>query len=271
MTMGSETNAAWWSDERRETLTVQALRTAADRIRELEVELGLVREALAHREAQIQSLENSLDLNVMENLRLSGRIAESFTAINEAHSRLEPTKQALLAAQAERDEANERCEAEIRSLTAQLDAMSVKAVTAEQEVAEARQIVLACIGEKIQAERTISNAERAVQQKEQQIGELKLSHADLINQIKTRDTALISAEERIALLSELVDQLQAKAKHTRIERVIERAPSPAQDQSVVCVMPVSLGRKRATNSVLLKRDLDKDAWLFGDRELSRLS
>ena len=148
MTMGSETNAAWWSDERRETLTVQALRTAADRIRELEVELGLVREALAHREAQIQSLQNSLDLNVMENLRLSGRIAESFTAINEAHSRLEPTKQALLAAQAERDEANERCEAEIRSLTAQLDAMSVKAVTAEQEVAEARQIVLACIGEK---------------------------------------------------------------------------------------------------------------------------
>jgi DNA repair exonuclease SbcCD ATPase subunit len=261
------------SDEKRLTLTSEPSRsTAADhRIRELQVQLSLVREVLANRQTQIQSLEQSLNLNIMENVRLSGRIAESFTAINDAHSRLEQTKQALLDAQAEADETNERSEAVIRSLTAQLEAMSAKVANAEQQVAEARHIVLACIEQKIEDKRVISNAESALQQKEQQIEELKLSNGNLINQIKTRDTALNSAEQRIGVLSALVDQLQANAKHTRAKRAIQSAAPPANETPVVCVMLDAIRGKPATNSLLLKRDLDKDAWLFGEHKAARLS
>lgn len=265
MAMGPDSDSASTASIRRETLTSRALRTTAadNRIRELEAELNSAHEELVHRETQIRSLENSLNLNVIENLRLSGRIAESSITINQALSRLERMRQALLAAEAERDEDTLSHRAEICTLKAQLDSMSARAVRAEKQLADAQQHLVTCIAENNDAKCKISNAENAFQEKENQIRELKLSHAELIDQIKTRDAALESAEERIGLLAERVVQLEAKANYSKSQRTIAKANSSVQHEPVERRLPEAVASNRTTNSAVLKRDLDKESWLFG--------
>ncbi len=144
------------------------------RAAELAEELGLARRQLAVVEREKQSLQASLDGLVSHNSVLSDRLKENDTAVDDAMFQLKQTKNALAAAEGERDrlaavekrlrchiqhlkaalvaaesergrlaiaveEANAKRQSEVEALNARLDAMSARALAAEQALAEARQ------------------------------------------------------------------------------------------------------------------------------------
>jgi chromosome segregation ATPase len=125
--------------------------TAAERrVAELEAELALAREAIDLRTNENFSFQNSFDLIVGENARLSGRLAENAATLDKAAAEIERLQRALHTAEVERnqttvaaEQTHERHQAETAMLQTRLEAMSSRAVAAEAARAEAQQSLLA--------------------------------------------------------------------------------------------------------------------------------
>lgn len=270
--MGPQTDTTWRPKAEQETLTSRALRTTAAeaKAKTLEAELASMREKLANRETQIQSLTISLELQVKENVQLLGRIAEHSAALNEAETRLHRLEQVRLAEEADRNEILDNREAQIRSLNTQLDAMSFRAVTAERQVQKTFQRLLWCYAHNNDAERAIGQAESLVQEHERKIQELTDKQADLVDQLMIRDAALASAEERAAALMGLLIQLEAKLKPLTRQRAVEsgRASADAASSGRAAQIIVS---ERTIGSAALQNEPSDDAWLFNDHQVSRVS
>jgi ABC-type transporter Mla subunit MlaD len=152
---------------------------------------------------------------VSENARLSLRLAESDSAINEACSHLERLKIALNVTEAERDKlasavdkANERLQTETESFETRLKAMSSRAEAAEAMLAEVRQSLF----EKLDRLQTLHEVRtRLVQELEHSRSKL-IDDADaLLKTMNTRDTALVHTTETVKLLVDWVTKSKAKA------------------------------------------------------------
>lgn len=125
--------------------------TAAERrVAELEAELALAHESIELRTNENFSFQNSFDLIVGENARLSARLAENAATLDKAAAEIERLQRALHTAELERNQitvtatqTHERHQAETAMLQTRFEAMSSRAVAAETMLAEARQSLLA--------------------------------------------------------------------------------------------------------------------------------
>jgi chromosome segregation ATPase len=288
--VGSETTATWPLKGRRETLASRAARctTADKRVAELEAELASGCEQLGILENENHSLRKSLDLIASEYSLLSSRLMESDAAVDEALSQFEQMMTSLTVAEADRTEqaialeaANKKRQDEAETLNARLEAMSARAVAAEKLIAEVRQDLHAdivqssaeladAIAARHAADKKCEVLQNSLQLKERRVRELEQSHAKLVDDTnkllktcKSRDAALACAEERISLLADLFAQLEAEAKRPGSLKEIEKINSQLQSERVTPIVIESVHKKSRTNGGVLKRELDKDAWLFG--------
>jgi chromosome segregation ATPase len=218
--------------------------TAGDkRIAELEGETAQARERLVLLENEKRSLQNSLDVLVGDNSRVTRRLNENENALAGARGRIEQLETALAAAEQDRtkltshvDEAHERRQAESNTLTMRLEAMQSRAVAAEKLLAEVRQSLIARTEENRVSERKVVEATIArnstekkleqmlvsLQTQERQLRDLESSRSTLVERsstllktVKTRETALTRAEEKIQTLTDRVTQLETEAEQNR--------------------------------------------------------
>jgi chromosome segregation ATPase len=187
----------------RDTLTARALRTMAAerRVVELGGELSTAREGLAHRDNEILSLEKSLDLNAAENARLAEQVAESAASADKVRARLERTRSALSATQAERKEANEQRQTETAQLTAQLEAALARAASAENQLAEAQQNFLVLNFHNSAAEKRTESLENSLRAKERELQDLRDSHANLADEVMKLSDEKTKLSDDLAKLS----------------------------------------------------------------------
>jgi chromosome segregation ATPase len=258
MTDGADDGLEWPSLPR-ETLASRALRvlSAEQRATELEDQLEVAHEELLRRENEIVSLQESLELSAGENSRLSSLVDEQSAAAEQEKSRLGRLARALAKEKREREEANERREAETSELSSRLEAALARAMAAEKLLAEAQRDLSARDMNNCALEGKIADAAIAVQEKEYEIHELKRSRSTLIDELsrlqavsKDRDADLARARANQSLLADLVVQLEAKVQKSKSDAKISEGTPPLQHS----------GR---TNCAVLKRDLDKDTWLLG--------
>ena len=78
---------------------------------------------------------------------------------------------------------------------------------------------------------------------------------------KTRDATLARAEERISLQAKLFSQLETKANRPESQGKVEQLNSQPQHQRTERTNEGVQKTARAKGAVL-KRELDKDEWLF---------
>jgi hypothetical protein len=113
------------------------------------------------------------------------------------------------------------------------------------------------------------NAGEAARNKlELQVQDLEQSRSKLIDDTnkllrtcKTRDADLARAEERISLLAKLFSQLETKATRSESQETVEQL-SQSQHQRIERTVNETVHRKVRANGAVLKRELDKDEWLF---------
>ena len=164
-----------------------------------------------------------------ENLRLSRCLAESDAAVDTAWSQVEKTKTAMTETKAVRDNlaaalsaASERYQTEISALTICLEAMSARALAAENQLAEARQSLAARAQENTLIVEESSRLSRRLAENNSAI-EKTWSHA-----AELRATLTALEEERNKLISALSDenekrQTEANVLTTRLEALSTRA------------------------------------------------
>jgi chromosome segregation ATPase len=217
------------------------------RLAELEDGLRLTREDLAHRDHESNSLQTSLDLVTTENARLSVRLDERAVDAEVLSARLENSRTALLAAEAERDrlaialhEGNDLHRIESDELNNRLDAMTSRTAAMESLLADVRKSLLARIEESDAAARKAIDATLALdaadealgqlhgslQVKEHQVRALEQSRAVLIagagtllEAFEARVAALAAAEDKAKSLAGRVAEAEAKSvlAQSRIE------------------------------------------------------
>jgi chromosome segregation ATPase len=224
--MARDAAAAWILNARRETLAARAEKAKAkdEWIAELESKLATALERISFQDNENQSLQMSLDLTVIETLRLSSRLSESNTTAEELSSQLEQYK----TKDAERDE-----------LAAEID----------------RKIEL--------LQNLIQVKERRVQKLERARSKLINDTQKLLRTCAKRDQALARAEERISSLTELFGQLETKADFaTRKGKIVEHH-SPSQRLQMVRIKANATGKTVRSIVNLWQRELDCDEWLLG--------
>jgi DNA repair exonuclease SbcCD ATPase subunit len=225
-----------------------ALDDAQDKIKFLENALAAAEAASVSKQAETLAngaraarveFQEQLDLAAGENARLQQTIAERDVAFGEVRARIEFLQTALSTAEAEcsRLGAEVGCvrqqqHAESETLNGRLEAMSIRAVTAEKLLAEARERLLARIVESGAFRQKVADAkaaadkayaktrqlEDAVTLRQHQIDELERSRATLVEATTTlletfedRDRALQRAQQKIKALAERNAELEAKA------------------------------------------------------------
>jgi DNA repair exonuclease SbcCD ATPase subunit len=225
-----------------------ALDDAQDKIKFLENALAAAEAASVSKQAETLAngaraarveFQEQLDLAAGENARLQQTIAEKDVAFGEVRARIEFLQTALSTAEAEcsRLGAEVGCvrqqqHAESETLNGRLEAMSIRAVTAEKLLAEARERLLARIVESGAFRQKVADAkaaadkayaktrqlEDAVTLRQHQIDELERSRATLVEATTTlletfedRDRALQRAQQKIKALAERNAELEAKA------------------------------------------------------------
>jgi chromosome segregation ATPase len=258
--------------EARETLGAWALRLAAanKRMSELEHELASARELLLRRGNEVHSLERSLGLRASENLHLSDRLTRIVAAAEQAAVQLEQARSARKAAEIERDQASGRYGEDVAALKAELEAASTRATRAEQLFADAQQNLITFSFESSAAKRRLADAEATLHEKDRQVEALRLAQSNLIDVIKSRDTALALADERIRALAELFLQLEAKAAQLERSNESESSEPPgAGERQPVAAKAVATAVR--SSCAILRRDLESDSWLFGGRDGPPLS
>ena len=225
---------------------------AADkRLVQLETEIVTARQKLALSEDDRHSLQTSLDQTLGEVSRLSRQLADSRNTLAAAKARLGQLEPMFADADAERtklaavlDETKERHRAESSAQTMRLEVLQSHAATAEKLLIEARQS-LATRAEEVRtfdrkvvevtiarnaAEKKLNQLEALQQAQESQIKDLEQARtalaehsAALTKNVKTRETALARAEEKIRSVMEQVVRLEIgnQASRSRAERRIE--------------------------------------------------
>ena len=210
---------------------------------------------VAELEGELDSLRKELVLQTNENRSLQASLA----AANKARSQLEQMKTALIAAEAELhqlasavNETNQKRQTEISTLHTGLEAMSLRAVTAEKSLADAQQTWLMHIEENSIAECKVSDAIKArkvaeeqlellqnsLQVKECQVEELEVSRSELVETtntllkaFKARDIALARSDERVNMLTERVAQLETDANLAK-QKTIDELNSQLQRERI---------------------------------------
>jgi len=276
-------NARTLADEKHSLLDHSS--SADKRIVELEGEVSVARERLVLLENEKRSLTNSLETLVAENSKLTRRANENDKALAGVRTRLEQVETALTTSENERnkltaavDEANERRQAEANTLNLRLEAMQSRATAAEKLLAEVRQSLIARTEENRLSERKVVEATIAknatekkleqllssLQGQERQLRDLDGSRANLVERstaltktVKSRETALARAEERIQALSDQVKKLEtdAEANRSRNEKRIEELGASLQREKME--RAVAEGALEATrkNYAELQREL----------------
>lgn len=197
-----------------------------------------------------------------ENLRLSRCLAESDAAVDTAWSQVEKTKTAMTETKAVRDNlaaalsaASEKYQTEISALTIRLEAMSARALAAENQLGEARQGLAARAQENTLIVDEIARLSRRLAENNSAV-EKAWSHAA---ELRAALNAL--EEERNKLISALNDenekrQTEANVLTTRLEALSTRATA-------------SEGLLSEARQSLVKREEESAAILRDNERLSR--
>ena len=237
------------SDNKR-TLTEQ-LDTAEKRVVELEGELAATRERVVMLEDGKRTTQASLDQALNEIARLTRRLTEAENTLASTRAQLGKLESSFAETHAERgrlaaalDEAKEQHQTERNALNMRLDGLQSRTATAEKLLAEARQNLVARTEEvrafdrkAVEATIARNNAEKRMAQiegnhdvRERAIKDLEQSRAALVERtnaliktLKSRETALARAEERIQSLTERTGHLEADIQVSRsnIEKRVE--------------------------------------------------
>ncbi|HZP76373.1 MAG TPA: hypothetical protein VFB45_09550 [Pseudolabrys sp.] len=231
---------------------------AEKRISELEAELAAAREKLALLDDEKRSLQLSLDQTLNEAGRLTRRLTESENTLTATRAQLGKVEASFAEAYAERsrlsaalDELREQQQAERNSTNMRLDALQSRAGTAEKLLAEARQNLISRTEEvrafdrksveatiaRNNSDKKLAQLEAAHEARERHIKDLEQSRGALVERnnaltktLKTRETALARAEEKIQGLTERTAHLEAdiQVSRTNIEKRVEELNTALQ-------------------------------------------
>ncbi|HEY3665030.1 MAG TPA: hypothetical protein VGL19_03475, partial [Polyangiaceae bacterium] len=251
------------------------------RIVELEGELAAVREKLALIEDEKRSHQLAVDQGLNEVARLNRRLTESENNLTATRVQLGKVEASFAEAYSERgrlsaalDEANEQHQSEHNTLTMRLDALQSRAATAERLLAEARQNLVARTEEvrafdrksveatigRNNAEKRLAQIEASHEARDRQVRDLETTRIALTERnsataktLKTRETALARAEEKIAALTERNGHLEAdiQVSRTNIEKRVDDLGSALQRERMErAVVEGALEAARKDNSRL---------------------
>jgi chromosome segregation ATPase len=202
------------------------------------------------------------NLVLTENSRLSRCLAESDVAVDTAWSQVEKTKTAMTETKAVRDNlaaalsaASEKYQAETSALTIRLEAMSARALAAENQLGEARQGLAARAQENTLIVDEIARLSRRLAENDSAV-EKAWSHA-----VELRAALNALEEERNKLTSALSDegekrQTEANVLTTRLEALSTRATAAE-------------GLLSEARQSLVKREEESAAILRDNERLSR--
>jgi chromosome segregation ATPase len=248
----------------RRTLTenhrvLQAQYDAAEkRIVELEGEVAHMREKLALLDDDKRSLQVAVDKSFDEAARLGHALTESENALAATRAQLGKMESNFAETYAERgqlavalDEIREQRQAEQNSLNMRLEGLQSRAATAERLLAEARQNLILRTEEvrafdrkaveatiaRNNAEKRLAQAEGMHEMRESHVKDVEKARAALAERtnamtktLKSREAALVRAEERLAALTERNGHLEADVQviRTSIEKRVEELNSALQ-------------------------------------------
>ena len=237
--LAQETAAAVQLGEQLQTVAAQS-ETTDNRVAELEADVAELRDEIALRDNENQSLQTSLDLSVAENARLTYCLEQSDAALDRTRAERERLQMALDTAGAEHAKlagevftANGTRQNEVSALSERLEAITSRATTAERLLADVRECLLARIAENGVTERKLAEvvAERQeaeyrfkelhdlLRVKQCQINELEQTRGKvvetanaLLKSFQGRDAALAAAEANANLLNARIAELEAAAR-----------------------------------------------------------
>lgn len=209
----------------------------------LEADIESLREKLLLSDEEKQSLQKSLDQSIAEASRVARRLSETESLLTAARGKIGELDAAIGESESERsklqrhlDETNERHQTEVSALSNRLGSLQSRATASEKLLAEVRQNLVARTEEardwerktaendaaRVTADRKTYQFEAANEALEDQIAELTQSRATLMERsgamsktVKTREAALVRAEEKIATLAERVKQLESDGQVLR--------------------------------------------------------
>jgi chromosome segregation ATPase len=257
------------------------LAAADKRIVQLESESETARQRLVVAEREKATLQSSFDNASGETARLSRKIveAENMVAAMQGRMRQVEAQSGEVAAERARlaqalDEERQRHQSETRATQARLEALQTRAVTTEKLLDEARAALLARAEEIRAFERRTVESGLARNTLESRLSEMQAAETQrnaelndaeqarmalnervvaLTKAIKTRETALARAEERISMLTDRVARLESElqANSYGAEKQIEE-------------ITAALQRERA------ERAIAEGALETGRRDLARL-
>jgi chromosome segregation ATPase len=229
---------------RRSTLTAQALGAAAaeKRAARLACELASAKEELAHQENRILSLQNSLDLQHLENVWLRSQLAERSAALELAREECELSARALAAAKAQVAEKLKEHRSTISTLHGDLQNMSTRAVRRQDLLVDAKRSLTEIRHEKSALQQDLEEVKSRLVLKDGEIQDLKVQ--------------VVQAGQKIGKLSSLFSQLQDAAS----DKFTNAGPE-------VPVSQLKLGRKNQWTGKAATRgasewDLQDDGLLF---------
>jgi crescentin len=248
---------------------------------EIDSELAGAREKLALLEDEKRSLQIAVDQSLNESARLTRRLTESENNLTATRAQLGKVEASFAEAYAERGrlaaalaESKEQHQADHNSLNMRLDALQSRVATAERLLGEARQNLVARTEEvrafdrkaveatigRNNSEKRLAQIEAAHEGRERLIKDLEQSRAALAERanaltktLKSRETALSRAEEKIAALTDRKGHLEAdiQVSRTNIEKRIEDLSSALQrEQMERAVIEGALEAARKDNSRL---------------------
>jgi crescentin len=291
--LARQNTISWLLPQHRETLAARAVRAGGleRRVAELERVLSAARDALLLLESEKRSRQASLNLLASDHSRLKSRLAESDDALEAARSQLEQFRTILAAVEADRkklsiavEALNAKRQTEAHALNVRLEAMSVRAATAETLLAEARQTLLARAVEanravtelanetaaRHAAEKKLEPLREAVRAQERHVHELEQARSKLIEDagalvrsVEARDAALARADGR-AKLSDAAPT-EAAASPPKPQKIVQEPMSRTQHERKGRTVQEGIRKKADADQSLLKRDLDRDDWLLGGR------
>ena len=239
--------------------TLQAQYDSAEKHNiELEGEIADVREKLALLDDDKRSLQIAVDKAFDETSRLTRALTESENTLTATRAQLSKVEANFAETYAERgqlavalDEVREQRQAEQNSLNMRLEGLQSRAATAERLLSEARQNltlrteeVRAFDRKSVEATIARNNAEKRLAQvegmhemRESHIKDVEKARAALAERtnamtktLKSREAALVRAEEKIAALTERNGHLEADVQviRTSIEKRVEELNSALQ-------------------------------------------
>lgn len=239
----------------------QAVRADA-RSGELETQLNTVRQRLMLLEGDKASLQKSLDKTVNEASRLSHSLTETETTLTATRTRLLSLESRLAEVEPERsrlinelNEAQERYRAEQNRANIQFEAVQARAEMAEKLLGNTRQLLSTRVEDaRVADRRTVESAHArdAAEKKaadletrnkvlSAQLHDLEQSHSRLSERasgltatLKTRDTQLSDADERLRFASERIARFDTDMKMARMaaERRIDELNTVIGDERV---------------------------------------